>query len=71
MTEFAAALNKQHRDEMAGASAMAVAERIVALERRLATVEARLADSRWLWENAGAALGTLPPAPAANTDPTA
>lgn len=77
MSEFAAALNKQHRDEM---SAMAISDleaitrlamSVEALDKRLAAVEAKLADSRWLWDNAAAALGTFPPAPAANTDPTA
>lgn len=71
MTEFAAALNKQHRDEMEAASALAVTERVDALEKRLAKVEAILADRAALWNAVAGASGTLPPAPATNTDPTA
>lgn len=68
MTEFAAALNKQHQDEM---RALTSVERIDALERRLAKVEAKLADAHGLWNAAAAAPGALPPAPPADTDPVA
>ncbi len=72
MTEFAAALNKQHWAEMGDmASAMAGAERIVSLEKRVAKLEAILADPARLWHAAAAAPGTLPAAPASNPDPTA
>ena len=71
MTEFAAALNKQDRKEMAGAQPVAVAERIVALEKRVTRLEALLADPGRLWHAAAAAPGALPAAPATDTDPAA
>jgi hypothetical protein len=65
MTEFAAALNKQSRDEMGDmAPAMVGAERFVALEKRVAKLEAALTNPKM-------APGALPAAPATNPDPTA
>jgi uncharacterized protein YceH (UPF0502 family) len=78
MNEFAAALNKQHRDEMAAMSSAAVTERVEGLERRVAQLEAQLIGIGTAFERANAvnkalweAPVTLPPAPAADTDPAA
>lgn len=79
MTQFAAALNKRDREEMA---ALSGAERIDALERaferrllqaetRLAKVEAKLADASGLGNAASASAMALPSSPAADTDPMA
>lgn len=62
MTEFAAALNKRDRDEMAALSGV---ERMDALERRLAKAEAKLADANWKI----GPTGMLPLSPPADTDP--
>ncbi len=72
MTEFAAALNKQHRGEMGDmATAVVGAERIIALEKRVAKLEAALTNPLELWNAAAAAPGALPAAPVTNPDPTA
>lgn len=68
MNDFASTLNKQNQDEMK-AMALAGAGRIEALERRLAKVEAKLADASGLWDAAAASPVALPSPPAADTDP--
>lgn len=70
-SSFAAALNKQNRDDMALASAMAGIDRIDALEKRVAKLEACLANPKTLWDAVAGPPVTLPPAPTTDTDPAA
>lgn len=75
MTEFAAALNKRDREEMAALSGVermdALEKRLLKAEIRLAAAEAKLADASGLRDVASASPRALPPVPSANTDPVA
>jgi hypothetical protein len=67
-SSYAAAVKK---DEDMAALAMTSSERIDALEKRVAKLEAALTNPKALWNAAAAAPGGLPAAPATNPDPTA
>jgi tetrahydromethanopterin S-methyltransferase subunit B len=67
-SSYAAAVKK---DEDMVALAMTSSERIDALEKRVAKLEACLSNPKALWDAVAAAPVTLPPAPATDTDPAA
>ena len=79
MTEFADALNKQSRAEVAALSGADATDklkqhhdaRMDALEKRLARVEAKLADASGTRGAASSSPVALPSPPAADTDPAA
>jgi hypothetical protein len=71
MTEFAAALNKQHLDEIAKMQVPELREFIERVNQRVDAVERRIAKLEAALTNPKMASDALPAAPATNPDPTA